>query len=584
MDLMSSIRLSRCLADAAPASGTRQPDARIAGRPRAAFTGILRRAAARLAAALLALVASGTLSAQELRLAMSSEPSSMDPHYHNLFSNINVSEHVFESLIKLDQDSRIVPGLAESWRLVDPTTWELKLRKGAKFHDGSDLTAEDVVFSLDRPAQVPNSPGPFTLYTRQIVAKEIVDPQTVRLKTATPYPLMLNDLTTIYVVSKKNVQGITSEDFATGKGMVGTGPFRFVAFKRGDRVELARNDAYWGGPPAWEKVTMRFIAADPTRIAALLSGDVDAIENVPTADLPKIRNNANLAFFQKVSHRVIYFTLDQGRDQTPFVTDKAGKPLDRNPFKDLRVRQAVDRAINRQAISERVMEGLSLPTANLVPAPMFGNNPALKVTPYDADGAKKLLADAGYPDGFALTIHGPNNRYVNDDQILQAVAQMLARAGIQTKVEAMPLATFFRWTRSSPRRCAPPTTRSARSCCRRRSRWRCRTWVSYRSTTSSRPGPRARASPTRRVPTSACTHGISGRSDADAPGSTLPLRGRGPGQGLSEHGDQGPRFPQTPSRCWSSSCAESCRASSCCSRCRSSCSSRCTPSAIRWTS
>jgi peptide/nickel transport system substrate-binding protein len=390
-----------------------------------------------------ALAMPGAARAQEFKLAMSSEPNSMDPHYHNLFSNINVSEHVFESLVKLDADSRIVPGLAESWRLVDPTTWEFKLRKGVKFHDGTDLTAEDVAYSLERPAQVANSPGPFTLYTKQIVGKEVVDAQTIRLKTAAPYPLMLNDLTTIYVVSKKNVQGIASEDFASGKGMVGTGPFRFVAFKRGDRVELARNDAYWGGKPAWEKVTMRFIAADPTRIAALLSGDVDAIENVPTADLPKIRSNPNVNFFQKVSHRVIYFTLDQGRDQTPFAADKAGKPLDRNPFKDVRVRQAVDKAINRQAISERVMEGLSLPTANLVPAPMFGNNPALKVTPYDPDGAKKLLADAGYPDGFALTIHGPNNRYVNDDQILQAVAQMLTRVGIQTRVEAMPLATFF---------------------------------------------------------------------------------------------------------------------------------------------
>jgi peptide/nickel transport system substrate-binding protein len=381
--------------------------------------------------------------AQEFRMAMSSEPNSMDPHYHNLFSNINVSEHVFESLIKLDSDSRIIPGLAESWRLVDPTTWEFKLRKGVKFHDGSDLTAEDVAFSLDRPAQVPNSPGPFTLYTKQIAGKEVVDPLTIRLKTPAPYPLMLNDLTTIFVVSKKNVQGLASEDFSSGKGMVGTGPFKFASFKRGDRLELVRNDAYWGPKPAWEKVTVRFIAADPTRIAALLSGDVDAIENVPTADLPKIRNNPSVNFFQKVSHRVIYFTLDQGRDPTPFAFDKAGKPLAKNPFKDLRVRQAVDRAINRQAIAERVMEGLALPTANLVPAPMFGNNPALKVTPYDPEGAKKLLADAGYPDGFALTIHGPNNRYVNDDQILQAVAQMLTRAGIQTRVEAMPLASFF---------------------------------------------------------------------------------------------------------------------------------------------
>src|SRR6185436_5574592 len=140
---------------------------------------------------------------------------------------------------------------------------------------------------------------------------------------------------------------------------------------------------------------------------------------------------------------IIYFTMDQGRDLSPFVTDKSGKPLTRNPFKDLRVRQAFSKGINRQAIAERVMEGLGIPTANLVPSPMFGYNPDLKVEAYDPDGARKLLAEAGYPNGFGLTIHGPNNRYINDDKILQAVAQMLARIGIDVKVEAMSLTVFF---------------------------------------------------------------------------------------------------------------------------------------------
>jgi len=391
----------------------------------------------------LLMFAAGAAAASDLRLGISAEPSSLDPHFHNLASNNNIAAHIFETLTKFDSDSMLVPALAESWRLIDDTTWEFKLRKGVKFHDGTELTAEDVIWSLDRPATITNSPGAFTLYTRQIASKQIIDPHTIRIRTASPYPLMLNDLSSIFIVSRNATQGVASADFATGKGVNGTGPFRFVRFNRGERLDLARNDTYWGGRPAWDRVTFRFLSNDPARLAALLAGDVDAIDNVPSADFVKLKSNPNFRVFSKVSHRIIYFTLDQGRDTTPFVTDKSGKPLPVNPFKDLRVRRAFNKAINREVIADKVMEGLGVPTANLVPSPMFGYNPDLKVEAYDPDGARKLLAEAGYPNGFGLTIHGPNNRYINDDKILQAVAQMLARIGIDVKVEAMSLTVFF---------------------------------------------------------------------------------------------------------------------------------------------
>lgn len=399
----------------------------------------------RFIAALLALTAAAlpaTGSAQEIRIGMGADVTSVDPHFVNLFPNNNVAWHVFDALVMLDADSRLIPGLATSWKQISDDTWEFKLRKGVKFHDGADFSADDVVYSIERVSQIKNSPGPFTVYTKAIVKTEIVDPLTIRFKTSGMYPLLPNDLSTIYIMSRK-AGNVSTEEMNAGNGQIGTGPYRFVRFARGDRVELARNDAYWGGKGPWEKATFRILSNDAARIAALLSGDVQAIENIPTADYAKLKSNNAVSTYTKTSHRIIFFHIDTNRTQTPFVFDKSGKPLGSNPLRDLRVRQAISKAIDREAIRTRVMEGLSLPTANLVPAPMFGHNPALKPEKADVEGAKRLLKEAGFPDGFQLTLHAPNNRYVNDDQIAQTVASMLTRAGIQTKVETMPMNVYL---------------------------------------------------------------------------------------------------------------------------------------------
>jgi peptide/nickel transport system substrate-binding protein len=393
--------------------------------------------------AALAGLASQTARGADIAIGLSSDVTSIDPHYHVLTPNNNISEQIFDSLVAKDEKQRMRPGLATSWKALDDTTWEFKLRKGVKFHDGSDFTAEDVVFSIERPATVKNSPSSFTIYTKAVTEKIIVDAYTVRLKTATPYPLMPNDLSTISIVSKKAAANAASEDFNSGKATIGTGPFKFLRWAKGDRIELARNEAYWGPKAPWEKVQFRLIPSDPARVAALIAGDVQAIENVPTADLAKLKTNSAVSLFRSISHRVMYLHLDTNRDRTPFAYDRAGKPLEKNPLKDLRVRRAISKAINRQAIAERVMEGAAVPTGQLMPEGFFGHTPALKVEPYDPEGAKRLLAEAGYPDGFGLTLHGPNDRYVNDDQICQAIAQMLARIGIQIKVETMPSSVFF---------------------------------------------------------------------------------------------------------------------------------------------
>jgi peptide/nickel transport system substrate-binding protein len=391
-----------------------------------------------LAAAVLAAPAG----AQDLKIAVAADVTSIDPHFFNLFPNNNIAEHIFDKLVQMDADSRMIPGLATSWKALDATTWEFKLRKGAKFHDGSELTAEDVAFSIDRVAKIPNSPGPFVAYTKAITSVQIVDPYTIRFKTAAPHPLMPNDLSTIYIVSKKVATGLTTEDFNTGKATVGSGRFKFVRYANGDRVELQRNDAYWGEKPPYEKVTFRIIKNEASRVAALLSGDVDAIEQPPIADLPRLKNDPKFTISSKISHRVIYFNFDHLDRSSPFVTGKDGKPLAKNPFRDVRVRKAISKAINRQAIADRVMEGQATPAGQLVSEKLFGHVPGMKAEAFDPEGAKKLLAEAGYPDGFNVTIHGPSGRYVNDEKIVQAVAQMLTRVGIVSKVETAPMAPY----------------------------------------------------------------------------------------------------------------------------------------------
>ena len=339
-------------------------------------------------------------------LTLGTDVTALDPHYHNVTPNNNVAAHIFGYLVERNEKSQPQPGLATEWKVIDPLTWEFKLRRGVKFHDGSDFTAADVVASIERVPTVPNSPSPFTAFTKQIKEVIVVDPLTIRFKTATPYPLMPSDMTQVAIISKSAAKA-TTDDFNSGRAAIGTGPYKLVRYAKGDRIELARFDGYWGGKTPWTKVTMRLLPQDASRVAALLSGDVQVIENVPTSDAAQLKKDKRLGMYRTVADRLIYLHMDSDRDVSPFVTDKAGKPLAKNPLKDPRVRKAMSKAINRPAIVEKVMEGEAVPSGQLVADFLFGATKNLKVEAYDPAGAKKLLTEAGSPDGFALTIHAP---------------------------------------------------------------------------------------------------------------------------------------------------------------------------------
>ena len=381
--------------------------------------------------------------AAELKLAIATDVTSMDPQYANIAGNVQVSRHMFESLADLDADGRLVPRLAESWRRVDANVWEFKLRRNVKFHDGSTLAAEDVVYALGRPATLTASPATLNGFLKDISKAEAVDANTVRFTTSTPLAVLPNYLAMVPIVSKKVTQGLKPEDFETGKGMVGTGPYRFVKFLRSDRIEMTRNDGYWGAKPAFEKVTIRIMPNNPARTAALLSGEVDAIAAVPAADLARIRQNQNFTFYSKPLARHTFWTLNQASDLLPTATDHSDKALTANPFKDVRVRRAFSKAIDREAIGSRVMEGLGVPTQNPVPSTMFGYNPDLAPEKLDVDGAKKLMAEAGYPNCFKFSIFARSDSHPTDSAQAQAVGQMLSRLGCKVNVEVVPTSVFF---------------------------------------------------------------------------------------------------------------------------------------------
>jgi peptide/nickel transport system substrate-binding protein len=380
--------------------------------------------------------------ADDLRVGLASEPTAMDPHFHNLSPNNSLLGHIFDRLIGQDERQRLIPALAVSWKPIDATTWEFKLRKNVKFHDGSPFTADDVVFTFQRAPDVEGSPASFGTYIKGKTVTKI-DDHTVHIKTAAPYPLMPNDVSTVYIISKKNGDGAKTADYNSGKAAIGTGPYRFDTHAPGDRIVMQRSRLYWGKPPAWEKVTFRPIKSGPTRVAALLAGDVDLIEAVPSVDIARLKKDPKIKVSQVTSNRVIYLHLDHFRDDSPFVKAKDGGSI-KNPLRDKRVRVAMSKAIDRDAIVSRVMEGNAIKAGQLLPEGFFGVSKKLKAEKHDPAGAKKLLAQAGVANGFQLTIHGPNDRYPNDAKICEAVAQMLTRAGIDTKVVTMTRSVYFR--------------------------------------------------------------------------------------------------------------------------------------------
>jgi peptide/nickel transport system substrate-binding protein len=384
-------------------------------------------------------------SGQTLRYANQGELKSLDPYTLNETTTHAHLGHIYEGLTTRDKDLKIIPALAESWETPEPTRWRFHLRKGVKFQNGDPFTADDVVFSADRVRAKGSN-----MQTRIPADTKVVkiDDYTVDFLLSSPNPILNSTWDVWYIMDKKwclennsaepTPVAATSPSFASLHAN-GTGAFAVESHQPGVKTVFKPNQNWWRKPEHnLKEIIFTPIGSDATRVAALLSGEVDVVEPVPIQDISRVDASPNAQVLKGPELRTIFLGMDQIRDELLYSNVKG-----KNPFKDIRVREAFFKAIDVELIKTRVMRGLSTPSALMIAPQLFPLSKDFTRPKFDPDGAKKLLTEAGYPDGFEVTMDCPNDRYVNDSAICQAVVGMLARIGVKITLLAQPKQQYF---------------------------------------------------------------------------------------------------------------------------------------------
>jgi len=391
---------------------------------------------------LMALMGCAGVQGQTLKIGLAGEVIAMDPHFYNATPQNTVALHVFSSLVDKSATGELRPGLAESWLLEDDLHWTFKLRDGVRFHDGTRFDARDVVYSLNRLANVPGAPGGFSSLVATVTDIEAVDTLTVRMTTSSPYPNLPMALSNIMIVPASN-RAYLPEDYNSGKAMNGTGPYRFVSYSPGEGVQLRRNETWFGGRADWETVDLRIITNPAIRTSSILSGDLDMIEVPSATDLERLSLHPGLAIASQKSDRVAYINpIFEPAPDGEQIIDPSGNVI--QPLANLKVRQALSYAINREGLSKRIMLETSLPTGQMLPEGMYSWVPEIGVPAYDPQKARALLQEAGYGDGFSLVLTAANDRVPYNVEVAQAVAQMWSRIGVRTQVNGIPTSVYAR--------------------------------------------------------------------------------------------------------------------------------------------
>ncbi len=381
-----------------------------------------------------------------LRWGAQNDILTFDPHSQNHATTNTMVMHVYEGLTRYGKGYEIEPALATGWQQTSPTQWRFNLRRNVKFHDGSPFSADDVLFSFERIRQ---PQGTMQVYVTGINEIRKIDDFTIDVILAGPSPILLRNIIDFRIMSRawavktksEKIQDFKAkEDTFASRNAVGTGPYILKSWEPDRRIVFNINRGWWGKHDGnVTEVIYTPIKSDVTRVSALISGDVDIVTDLPTQDVARLRQDAKLKVVDGHEVRTIFIGMDQHNDELAYSNVKG-----KNPFKDVRVRRALNMAVDAEAIKRTTMRGLSIPAGVLVAPGVHGHSNDIDTRPaVNAEGARKLLAEAGYPDGFEFTLDCPNNRYVNDEEICQALVGMWARAGIKARLNAMPFATFI---------------------------------------------------------------------------------------------------------------------------------------------
>ncbi|GHC78919.1 ABC transporter substrate-binding protein [Limoniibacter endophyticus] len=394
-----------------------------------------------MGAAVLALGLVGTAGAEQLRIGVSADVTSMDPHFYNATPNNEIAFHVFDTLTWVETSGEMVGRLATGWKAVTDTEWQITLRPDVKWHDGSAFTADDVVYSLKRLSTVEGAGG-FASLLNTMTDVEKIDDLTVRITTSSPAPNIPRALALIAIVPAAN-EGKATPDYNSGTAMIGTGPYKFASYVPGTGVKLAANPDWWGGDLPWSEVEFTLVTNPAVRTTALLSGDFDVVQMPPATDLSRIDADPNYKIIKGPALRVAYVNPIRAiAADGEGITGPDGKVLDPSPLEDLRVREALSLAINREGLVDRIMLGTGAATSQMMPPGGYGFIPGLPELGYDPQKAKALLAEAGYPDGFSLSLTVASDRVPLNVDVAQAIVQMWSRIGVNATVNAVPTAVY----------------------------------------------------------------------------------------------------------------------------------------------